>query len=142
MKLWGFENVWAKAALGAMFPGSHENGLTGIGAMDVSGYLDEVMRMHPYRAAVGLRVAIWLVAIAPIVVLGRVTTIEGLPQGDRVRLLEKLLASSTYSVRLLVMLLKAFGALLYAGDAGVRARLRPVKPRTQLVSLRLRGTPR
>jgi len=145
MKLRAFENAWATAALSAMFPGSRESGLAGIGAMNVSGYLDDVMSTRPYRAALGLRAAIWLVAIAPIVVLRRVKTIAGLSQAERVILLERLLASGTYTVRMLVMLLKTFGALLYAGDASVRAHLlppRPARPRTQLVSLRLRGTSR
>jgi hypothetical protein len=141
MKLSRFENAWAKAALSAMFPGSLESGFEGIAAMDVPGYLDDVMRTRPFRAALGLRAAIWLVALAPLFALGRMTTIVGLAQPDRERLLDVLLASRAYSVRMLAMLLKTFGALLYAGNERVRARLRPAKA-PPLVALRLRGSAR
>jgi len=141
MKLSGLESGWAMAALSAMFPGSPETGLEGIAAMDVSGYLDDVMRTRPFRAVLGLRVAVWLVALAPPFVLGRVATIVGLAHPERERLLDGLLAHRTYSVRMLVMLLKTFGALLYAGDDRVRARLRPARLRP-LIALRLRGSPR
>jgi hypothetical protein len=141
MKLSRLENAWAKAALSAMFPGSSESGLDGIAAMDVPGYLDDVMRTRPFRAALGLRVAVWIVALAPPFVLRRFVTVTGLSQIERERLLDQLLAHRAYSVRMLVMLLKTFGALFYAGDDRVRARLRPPKARP-LVSLRLRGSSR
>jgi hypothetical protein len=141
MKLSRLENAWATAALSAMFPGSSESGLEGIEAMDVRGFLEDVMRTRPFRAALGLRVAIWMVALAPIFVLGRVATIAGLARCERERMLDALLANRTYVVRMLAMLLKAFGALLYAGDERVRARVRPARPQS-LVTLRLRGSSR
>jgi hypothetical protein len=142
MKLSRLENAWAKAALSAMFPGSPETGFEGIAAMDVSGYLDDVMRTRPFKATLGLRAAIWLVALAPLFALGRMTTIVGLAPPDRERLLDVLLASRAYSVRMLAMLLKAFGALLYGGNERVRARLRLAKapPLIALVALRLRAS--
>jgi len=141
MRLSGFESGWARAALSAMFPGSSETGLESIAAMDVSGYLDDVMRTRPFRAVLGLRAAVWLVALAPPFVLGRIATIMGLAHAERERLLDGLLAHRTYGVRMLVMLLKTFGALLYAGDDRVRARLRPATL-VPLIALRLRGSSR
>jgi hypothetical protein len=125
MKLTRFENNWAKAALGAIFPGSSEEGLADIGGMDVSGYLAELMASLPLKPALGLRVAIWLVALAPLFVIRRVATLPSLSQVDRERVVSALVASPSYALRSLVMLLKTFGALLYAGDDRVRARLRP-----------------
>ena len=125
MKLSRLENTWAQAALGAIFPGSREDGFAGIGGMDVAGYLASVMDSLPLKPALGLRAAIWLVALAPLFVIGRVATLPGLDQGDRERVVATLFASPSYGLRSLVMLLKTFGALLYAGDDRVRARLRP-----------------
>jgi hypothetical protein len=141
MKLSRLENTWASAALGTMFPGSSEAGLEGIAAMDVRGYLEDVMRTRPFRAVLGLRASIWLVALGPLFVLGRFATITSLSQAEREPFLDRLLGHRVYAVRMLVMLLKAFGALLYAGDDRVRARVRPPKVRG-LVSLRLHGSPR
>jgi hypothetical protein len=128
MKLTRFEHRWAEAALVAMFPGSREEGFSDIAAMDVHGYLVEVERSLPFKARLGLRAAVWLVALAPLLVLRRLTTIDRLPPADGERVVAALCASASYSVRSLVMLLKTFGALLYAGDDGIRARLRPPGP--------------
>jgi hypothetical protein len=138
MRLTGFENAWAGAALGAMFPGSGDAGLHGIGAMDVAGFLRAMMRRLPLRAALGLRAAVWIAALAPLFELGRVTTITRLKASDRERLVVRLVKSRLYVVRSLIMVLKTFGALLYAGDASVRARLTAGSPRRSLVPLRLR----
>ena len=83
------------------------------------------MRSLPFKARLGLRVAVWLVALAPLFVLRRVATIRGLAPADGERVVAALCASRSYGVRSLVMLLKTFGALLYAGDDRIRARLRP-----------------
>jgi hypothetical protein len=125
MKLTRFEDAWACAALGAIFPGSSEDGFADIGGMDVKGFLAGLMVSLPFKPALGLRAAIWLVALAPLFVVGRLTTLTRLRQADREQVIAKLLASPSYALRSLVMLLKTFGALLYAGDDRVRARLRP-----------------
>ncbi|HEY8089042.1 MAG TPA: hypothetical protein VIF09_14385 [Polyangiaceae bacterium] len=137
MKLARFEDRWAEAAMGAIFPGSTEAGLRDIRAMDVSGFLRQVMACVPFQAAFGLRAAVWLVALAPLFVLGRLATIAGLGVADRERLVQVLSTSRSYVVRSLVMILKTMGALLYAGDDAVRARMaKPSPPAQGLVALR------
>jgi hypothetical protein len=136
MKLTQFENRWAEAALGAIFPGSRDEGLADILAMDVPGFLSRVMRTVPFQAALGLRVAIWLVALAPLFVLGRFATIARLALPERESVVARLVASQRYAVRSLVMILKTMGALLYAGDDGVRARMQRPTPQLALVPLR------
>ena len=140
MKLTRFENRWAQATLASMFPGSREEGFADIQGMDVRGFLTGVMRTLPFRAALGLRVAVWMVALAPLVVLRRAVTIAGLEDADRERVIVTLSASGSYGVRSLVMLLKTFGALLYAGDDRIRARLRPVASRAP-IPLRIKRAP-
>jgi hypothetical protein len=144
-KLTALEMAWAEAALGAIFPGSHDAGLAGIGGMDVRGYLAEVCWRLPLKAVVGLRLAIWIVALAPLFVVARFATIRSLAQPDRERVVAVLVAHPAYALRSLVLILKTIGALLYAGDERVRARMLAVRPRpkatspVRLVTLRLRG---
>jgi hypothetical protein len=141
MKLTGIENRWAEAAMGAIFPGSREEGLTDIRAMDVRGFLARIVASVPSQAALGLRLAVWIVAFAPLFVLGRLATITSLAQADRERVVAALVMSRNYALRSLVMILKTMGALLYAGDDAVRARmLVPAKPKS-LVTLRVKGAP-
>jgi hypothetical protein len=136
MKLTKFENRWAEAALGAIFPGTSD-GFADIRAMDVAGFLREVFRLVPLQAALGIRVAIWVAALAPLFVLGRLATIVGLAVGDRESVVARLVTSRWYVVRSLVLILKTIGALLYAGDDNVRARmLVPARPKSGLVTLR------
>lgn len=136
MKLARFEDRWAEAAMGAIFPGSSEAGLRDIRAMDVSGHMREVMRCVPFKVALGLRIAIWMIALAPLFVLGRLATIVGLALADREKVVSELVTSRFYGVRSLVLFVKTMGALLYAGDDAVRARMAVPKPKSGLVSLR------
>jgi hypothetical protein len=107
----------------AIYPGSHDDGMAGIEGMALPAFLAEVMRYLPFRAALGMRVAIWLVALAPFFVLGRLTTITRLSPHQRERVVMALLASRVYVVRSLFLILKTMGALLYGGNASVRARM-------------------
>ena len=78
MNLTKLETTWAEAAMGAIFPGSRDAGLTDIRAMDLRGFLAQVMATVPFQAALGLRLAVWIVALAPLFVLRRFATIAGL----------------------------------------------------------------
>jgi len=80
---------------------------------------------------------VWLVALAPLFVLGRFATIAGLTVADRERVVARLVVSKSYVVRSLVLILKTMGALLYAGDGAVRARMLVPTPRPPgLITLR------
>lgn len=120
----------------AIFPGSRDMGLSDIGAMNVGRFLRDLMDHLPLRAAVGLRLAVWLVALAPWVVLRRLVTIARLTPDDRERIVATLVSSRSYAVRSLVLILKAMGALLYAADESVRTRMMP--PRSPVTPLRIK----
>jgi hypothetical protein len=130
MKLARFEERWAEAAMGAIFPGSRDDGFADIRAMDLRGFLQQVVRIVPFQAALGLRVAVWLCALAPLFVLGKLSTLAGLAEVDRERVIVRLCASRLYAVRSLVLILKTMGALLYAGDDAVKARMYAAKRTT------------
>ena len=102
--------------------------------MDLRGFLSQVMLTVPFQAALGLRLAVWIVALAPLFVLGRFTTVMGLDQSSREKLIVKLLANRSYALRSLVLILKTIGALLYAGDDAVRARMNAPTPQPQATS--------
>ena len=119
-----------------IYPGSLDIGLSDIRAMDVGKFLCELMMHLPWKAALGLRIAVWVVALAPWFVLRRLTTIAQLAPEDRERMVAILVASPSYAIRSLVLILKALGALLYAADDGVRTRMAP--PRPSLIPLRVK----
>jgi hypothetical protein len=122
MKLGHWERAWGEAAMQTIFPGCAADGMPGIAGMGLGPFIAEIMAYLPFRAALGMRVAIWLVALAPLFVLGRAVSIVRLAPPDRERVVASLAASRFYFVRSLVLILKTMGALLYGGDPAVRAR--------------------
>jgi hypothetical protein len=133
-----FELVWARAAFEAIFPG-HAGGARGIGTMDIEAYLEETFGNIPLEPAVGMRIAIWTTALAPLFVLGRFATLHRLSAPDRERVVSRLVVNPVYAVRQLVLALKAIAALLYAGDREVRAAM--VAPSSPAVPLQLKRKP-
>lgn len=121
MNLTGLERRWARDILDTMFPsGSDPQLRTGIADLDLDGYLVDLARNMPAMAVLGLRVAIVAVALAPVVLLRTLRTFHGLGREERLRVLDRLYSSNLYVLRAFVMLLKATGAVLYAGTAEVR----------------------
>jgi hypothetical protein len=113
---------WAKAALAAMYPRTREIGL-GAADLDLDGFLKSMFVGVPFEPALAMRVAIWIVALAPLFAIGRFTTISTLSEIDRERVVARLLTSPLYAVRQLVLGLKAVGAMLYAAVPLVRERM-------------------
>jgi hypothetical protein len=122
--LFGFERAWARAALDAIYPAAACKALPqGIATSDVDGFMDDLFVHVPLMVWLGLRVAIWIVALAPIVLLRRLATITTLRPADRAVVLQRLVASQRYAVRQLVIALKATGGMLYGSTPGVRAQV-------------------
>jgi hypothetical protein len=112
----------ASAVLGTMFPAAPEHGIDhGIEAMGLEAFLEETRKQMPPLAAWGLRMSLWVVAWAPVVVLGRLRWVHHLDEAHRLQVLEALAASRFYLVRQIIFLLKATGALLYGAHPQVRA---------------------
>jgi hypothetical protein len=116
------ERRWAGAALCAIFPAPPPGAgaRLGLSELDVDGFLTSTFARIPLEPALGLRIAIWIVALAPIFVLGRFATILALSAAERERVLTHLVVSKVYVVRQLVLALKAIGAMLYVAPRGAR----------------------
>jgi hypothetical protein len=73
-------------------------------------------------AGLGLRLGLWLVALSPLFMLGRLTTFAGLLLAERVALLERLLESNVFPLRESTFLLKTAASLALLKPESVRAR--------------------
>jgi hypothetical protein len=136
--LTSFERRWVRAILDTIFPRANRGALP-LGAvdLDIDGFFDGLFAQAPFESSLGLRAAIWFLALAPLFVIGRFATFAGLTVEDRERVYLKLAASRIYVVRSLVIALKAIGSLLYCGDPTVRGRiLAPVPEKAALLTLR------
>lgn len=128
MNLTSMERRWALDIWDAIYPGGDKRLRVGIKDLDAEAFLLDFARSMPPLAVLGLRVAIVVIALAPLVVLRRLCTIHGLRREERLGVLARLYASDNYFVRSFVTLVKATGALLYAGTQGVRQIVASVTP--------------
>jgi hypothetical protein len=137
-RLSSFERAWADAALCTFFPAPPRSVLVhGIDEMGPGQFIDDILMETPLEPSVGLRLALWIIALAPLFTIRRFATIAGLEHDDRVRVLERLLASPIYAVRQLVLGFKAMGALLYSQSKRLRTQMNT--PKAPVVRLRLKG---
>lgn len=77
----------------------------------------------PVWTALGLRLALVAVFLAPMWRLGRLTTLGRLPRVEQEELLELLLKDPRYLVRQTLSLLKLFFCMAYFGDRAVLTEL-------------------
>lgn len=140
-RLCSFEAAWIDAAFDTIYPerGSASAPLSklphGIASMHPARFFDELLATVPLEQAVGLRITLWMVALAPLFTIRRLGTIASIAPAERTRVLERLLASPIYVVRQLALSCKALATLLYVQSATIRAAMtEPVTPRDRLVS--------
>jgi len=134
-RLCSFEIAWADAAFDAIYP---EPGTArtlrshlphGIASMHPAHFFDGVLAKVPFEQSLGLRLTLWMIALAPLFTIRRLGTIASLRPLDRTRVLERLVTSPIYVVRQLAMSFKAIATLLYVQSAPVReAMTLPVRP--------------
>jgi len=117
-----FEKRWARQLLSAFAP-SDGPGLAPMhGEVDYLRALSRMRREATPVAALGLRLAIWIAALAPLWLWGKLTTISRLATERRTELLRQLLTHRAFAVRELVTLLKLSAAMALLGTPSVRAR--------------------
>lgn len=131
MSLTKLERNWARVVLGTMFPSSADPRVPGADSIDAGASLDDVCRTVPPRVALGLRVALWLLVLAPLA-LFKFRTLPGLDPQAREAVVLTLLSSRVYFVRQLALLLKAFGALMFVAAPGVREKIIGREPLVRL----------
>lgn len=142
-RLVSFELAWTDAAFDAIHPDPSPDRRGpalphGIRQLHPARFFDALLADVPLEQSIGLRVALWIVALAPLFTIKKLATFASLGAGDRQRVLERLLSSPIYAVRQLTTGLKAMAALLYSQSPSVRAAmLAPTE--AKLVSLRRNG---
>lgn len=116
------EKRWACDVLAAFAPERGDGLAPKPGEVDYLGAMSRMLRGATPRAAMGLRLALWLVALSPLWLWGRITTLSGLAAERRSALLSQLLVHRSFAVRELTTLLKLAAAIALLGTASVRER--------------------
>lgn len=124
MRLMSFERRWLLAVFDTILPsGAHPR--LSLGARDVplGRFVDELFRAGAPRLLLGIRVSLWVAALAPLFLLGRMRTLFGLTPPDRARTLDLLRRHRIYVIRETVNVLKAAACLGYAAFPSVRRQV-------------------
>lgn len=124
MKLGAFEKRAARAALCAIFPADGDPRVSEpIGALNLESFFDYAVSGPPFVPALGYRITIWILMLAPLFVLRRFKTILSCTPDEAERVVVALVASRVYFVRQLVVFFKAFGALYFFTSPRVRQQV-------------------
>jgi hypothetical protein len=121
MKLAAFEKRAARAALCAIFPADGDPRISEpVAKMDLESFFDYAVSGPPFVPAMGYRITVWILMLAPIFVLGRLKTIASCTPDEADEVVAACVASRVYFIRQLVVFFKAFGALYYFTSPRVR----------------------
>jgi hypothetical protein len=123
-RLSSFEQAWIDAAFDAIYPEPPSSLLPhGIRSMHPARFFEEVLASVPLEQSIGLRMTLWMVALAPLFMIGRLGTIASITPEDRTRVLTRLVTSPRYVVRQLAMSFKAIATLLYVQSDRIRSAM-------------------
>lgn len=114
MRLATHERRWVDVIAGALIPpGALSGRLTGI---DVAARYDAECARSPFGPALLMRAALYIVWLAPIFAYGRLRTFASLDPIGQASLLERLLGSRRYAIRMAATFLKLTICTLVLGD--------------------------
>jgi hypothetical protein len=136
-----FELAWTDAAFDTIYPEPPNSALPhGVASMHPARFFQDVLATVPLEQSLGLRVTLWMIALAPLFTIKKLGTIASIDPSDRVRVLERLLTSRSYFVRQLTMSFKAIATLLYAQSERVRSAMTtPIRPLLSATSITSRA---
>ena len=139
-RLCSFELAWTDAAFDAIYPEPPRSKLPhGVASMHPARFFDSMLASIPLSQFLGLRLTLWMIALAPLFTIRRLGTIASVDEADRGRVLERLVTSPIYVVCQLAMSFKAIATLLYAKSDVVRAAMATpaTRPRPRLLLKRI-----
>jgi hypothetical protein len=123
MKLLSIERRFVQATLEGFAPeDSHEGLVPYAGEVDYVGAFLTIATSGTDRARIGVRAALWLVALAPLWMGFAFSTMAGLPQQKRAEVLDRMLNSSAFVPRELALLIKISAAFALMSTRSIRAR--------------------
>jgi len=117
-----FEKRWAVDVLEGFAPPDNPGFSPKNVQVDWLGAMRKMMQASTRTAALGLRLALWMVALAPVWLTGRFRTLGHLGPAPRSEILRRLLGHRLYIVRELTLLLKLNACMAMFGLSALRQR--------------------
>ena len=127
-----FEERWAVAVLAEFAPAGGTGFSPKEGEVDYLETLRSMMRASTRTAALGFRIALWITALAPLWLFGKLSTFRGVAREKRTEILQRLLNHRSYIVRELVLVLKMSACFALFRVGALRERSQYEKRRHHL----------
>lgn len=126
-----FEKRWLVSVITCLIPsGASERLPEGAADLPLERFIDDLLAHAPLKFLLGLRACLWVVSLAPCVVLGRLRLFHQLGDEEQLQLLTRFKDSDAYLVREMPLLFKMVGCLAYGGHPRIQARL-ALEPRDE-----------
>jgi hypothetical protein len=124
LRMFRFERRWMVRVFEAMLPAGVDPRL-GLGAAQVpmGRFVDDMLARAPLQSVMGLRAGVWILMLAPLLVLRRVRTFVGLAAAERQVVLDRVTRSNIYLVRESAHFLKIVACLGFCGLTPVQQQL-------------------
>jgi hypothetical protein len=124
MTFLGFERRWLLTVFDTVAPsGVDERVPGGASSVPMERFLDDLIANAPMHFLLGLKACVWVVMFAPLFVLGRFATFQGLSPRERLELLERFGRSDTYVIREMPLLFKTVACLGFCGVPEIQSRV-------------------
>jgi hypothetical protein len=120
--MFAFEKRWAEAVLSAFTPPGEGRLAPAPGEVDFGGTMGRLFVVCGTKMALGFRLSLWIAALAPIWMWGKLSTAVSLSVARRTELLRDLCGHRLHLLRELGLLLKLAASLALLGTPTVLAR--------------------
>jgi hypothetical protein len=117
-----FEERWAAAVLAGFAPAGGQGIAPTQNEVDYVGTVRRMMRASTRQAAIGLRLALFLTALAPLWLFGRLRTFSSISARRRTEILQRMLSHRLYIVREIAFFLKMCACMAMFAAGAVRER--------------------
>lgn len=120
--MFAFEKRWLTRILEAFAPPGSKGLSPDENAVDYVHSYTRMVSSATLKARIGMRAAIWIVAICPMLIWGRFRLAPNLPMSERTHLLRALLSHSSFLLRELTLLMKLGASMAIFATPGMRAK--------------------
>jgi hypothetical protein len=116
LRMWRFERRWLVRVFEVLLPRGADPRVP-VGAADVAmgRFVDDLLADSSLEFIAGLRLCLWMMMLAPLVVLRKLRTFLGLDPSEQSIVLERLRSNDVYLFREVPMLLKTIACLGFFG---------------------------
>jgi hypothetical protein len=124
LRMTRFERRWLLRVFEALLPRGADPRIP-FGAADVpmGRFVDDLLAESPLEFIAGLRLCLWMLMLAPLVVLRRPRSFLGVGPIEQAAVLERLRTSDVYVVREAPMLLKTIACLGFCGVPAIQGSI-------------------